>query len=281
MVIKAKHFQTAPFKDALPTKIYFRSAEMPAESTYPCHSHAWGEFVYSFSGVIEIKLPDCHYLAPPLYGIWLPPNVVHTGQARYETFHSSLYITADLCGSLPSTACALTVSPLMRAMLEHLRQHPPGLPQKEHEERLLLVLLDLLGSARSVGSYLPTSDDPVLGKVLRALEANPGDSRSLTELAHAANTTDRTLMRRCQRDLGMTFAEWRQRLRVVRAMSLLEKGYTVESIALELGYASSSAFITMFRRLTSETPDEYRKRGGHASGDLATQHRLNHLDSLP
>jgi AraC-like DNA-binding protein len=91
------------------------------------------------------------------------------------------------------------------------------------------------------------------------LQAQPGDTRSLPELAQAVHTTERTLMRRCQRDLGMTFAEWRQRLRVVRAMPLLEAGQTVETIALDLGYGSASAFITMFKKLTGSTPDELRK----------------------
>ena len=66
-------------------------------------------------------------------------------------------------------------------------------------------------------------------------------------------------MRRCQRDLGMSLAEWRQRLRVVRAMPLLEAGQTVETIALDLGYGSASAFISMFKKLMGTTPDEYRK----------------------
>ncbi|WP_255365434.1 helix-turn-helix domain-containing protein [Collimonas sp. OK242] len=47
---------------------------------------------------------------------------------------------------------------------------------------------------------------------------------------------------------------------MVEAMPLLAEGRTVESIALEFGYSSSSTFIAMFRRLTGETPDEYRKR---------------------
>ena len=270
MATRARQARTSPFTEArpaakaLPAAIYFRSAQMPGETIYPPHSHAWGEFVYSFSGVMEVKLADSHYLAPPQYGVWLPPNVEHIGQHRYEVCHCSIYIAAELCGGLPATTCALTVSPLVRAILEHLRQHPPQLPPTASEERLLRVLVDQLAGAACSGSYLPASDDPVLGKVLRELEANPGDSRSLPELAHAANTTERTLMRRCQRDLGMTLADWRQRLRVVKAMPLLEAGHPVETIALDLGYASASAFITMFRRLTGETPDEYRKRAGTA-----------------
>jgi transcriptional regulator GlxA family with amidase domain len=127
------------------------------------------------------------------------------------------------------------------------------------------VVLDQLANAACVGSYLPTSDDPVLGPVLRVLEGNPGDTRSLPELARHANSTERTLTRRFQRELGMSFAEWRQRLRVVKAMPLLEGGQTVERIAFDLGYSSASAFITMFRRMLGVTPDEFRKGAQRAS----------------
>lgn len=255
----ARHFRMPPFSESLPAPIWFRTACMPSEATYPQHRHPWGEFVYSFSGVMEVKLADVHYLAPPPYGIWLPPNVEHRGLNRHEACHCSLYIAAELCANLPGSTCALTVAPLVRALLDHLRQHPPGLPRSPEEERLLQVLVDRLAHAERAGSYLPTSGDPLLAPVLTALEANPGDNRSLPELARAANTTERTLMRRCQRDLGMSLPEWRQRLRVVKAMPLLETGRTVESIALDLGYGSSSAFIAMFRKLMGITPDEFRK----------------------
>jgi AraC-like DNA-binding protein len=36
----------------------------------------------------------------------------------------------------------------------------------------------------------------------------------------------------------------------------------VEAVALELGYAGASAFITMFKRLMGTTPDEFRRGGG-------------------
>lgn len=60
---KAKNLQIAPFSDTLPAPIVFRNAYVPAEGMYPQHRHAWGEFVYSFSGVMEVKLADHHYLA--------------------------------------------------------------------------------------------------------------------------------------------------------------------------------------------------------------------------
>lgn len=243
----------------LPLPIMFRSAHVPADGLYPQHQHAWGEFVYSFSGVMEVKVAEHHYLAPPQYGIWLPPDIEHVGLNRYAAHHCSLYLAPAVCAAMPPAPCALTVNPLVRALLEYLQQHDAQQPGTAADERLLQVLVDQLHVAPRAGSYLPTSDDPQLGAVLQLLEGNPGDNRSLPELAHAAHTTERTLMRRAQRDLGMSLAEWRQRLRVVRAMALLESGQTVETIALDLGYGSASSFIAMFKRVVGSTPDEYRR----------------------
>ena len=248
----------------LPAPVMFRSAYVPAQGIYPQHQHAWGEFVYSFSGIMEVKVADHHYLAPPHYGIWLPPDLEHVGLNRLEAHHCSLYIARPDCVVLPATPCALTVNPLVRALLEHLRQQKPDELSTPEGARMLQVLVDQLAQAPRAGSYLPGSEDPALGAVLRMLQSNPGDNRSLPELAQAAHSTGRTLMRRAQRDLGMSFAEWRQRLRVVKAMPMLEAGQTVETIALDLGYGSASAFISMFKRLMRTTPDEYRK--GAAGG---------------
>ena len=244
---------------ALPAPLMFRSAHVPAEGIYPQHQHTWGEFVYSFSGVMEVKVAGQHYLAPPQYGVWLPPDLAHVGLNRHAAHHASLYVSAPLCSALPAQPCALTVSPLVRALLEHLHSQTAPLDGTPAGARLLHVLLEQLMAAPRAGSYLPTSDDPALGAVLRLLQANPGDNRPVPALAALAHTTERTLMRRCQRDLGMSLAQWRQRLRVVKAMALLETGQSVETIALDLGYASASAFITMFKRLAGATPDEFRK----------------------
>ncbi|MGB1239219.1 MAG: AraC family transcriptional regulator [Pseudomonadales bacterium] len=246
--------------------MYFRCARMAADTSYPQHAHPWGEFVYSYSGVMEVKLAHTHYLAPPQYGLWLPPNVEHRGLNRYEAEHCSIYVDTALCGQMPQHSCALTISPLIRALLEHLGQRcgsDSALPDTLEYRRQLQVLFDLLAQASCAGSYLPTSDDPVLCKVLSTLRANPSDSRSAAQWAQFANTTERTLLRRCQRELGMSFNHWRQRCKVVAALALLETVQSVESIALDLGYSSSSAFIAMFKRLMHCTPEEFRRSAGN------------------
>lgn len=257
----SKHQLAAPFRDSLPEPIVFRVASVAADSAYPWHSHAWGELVYSFSGVMEVNLGKARYLAPSQYALWLPPNLAHQGLNRYEACHFSLYIAAPLSNRFPTAICAISISPLVRAMFEYLRDDGEVAPYSEPRRRLLRCIVDFLEAANRIDSYLPSSTDTALASILDTLEANPGDNRSLKEIAHEAHVTERTLIRRCQRDLGMTLAEWRQRLRVVKAMDRLQQGEKVESTAYDMGYSSPSAFIAMFRRLTGTTPGGYRKGG--------------------
>jgi AraC-like DNA-binding protein len=254
----ARHIRT-PFDETLPHPVFFRTDSLQPDSSYPRHRHHWGEFVYAFSGVMELKLADRHYLAPPQYGIWLPPEVEHVGLNRREATFCSLYLARERCRALPGQACALAVSSLLKALLEQLRARGIDTPRTPQESRLVDVLVDELVAAPRQGTYLPTSEDPLLQPILSACEARPDDQRTLAEWARRVHSTERTLVRRCQRDLGMSFGEWRQRLRIVRALAMLEAGRSVESIAFDLGYSSSSAFIAMFRRMMGTSPDKLRR----------------------
>lgn len=260
-----KHPQQSPFSHALPSPLFFRAAELPADAAYPHHQHHWGEFVYAFRGVMEVEVQQHHYLVPPQCGLWLPPNVAHRGLNRHAVHFSSLYVSQELTTALPRAVCALRVSPLLRAVLDELRQQGAPVPHTAATSRLLQVALDQIGQARQAGSYLPSSNDPLLSPVIEALMVEPGDTRTVAQWAATVHTTERTLMRRAQSELGMPLAQWRQRLRVVKAMPLLLAGETVENIAHDLGYASASAFIAMFRGLAGVTPDEYRRNGAHAA----------------
>ncbi|MBG6082726.1 AraC family transcriptional regulator [Rubrivivax gelatinosus] len=251
-----------PYAGTIDTPVWFRAARTPADAGYPTHRHDGGELVYAFSGVLEIEIADALYLAPPQYALWLPPDVEHRALNRREAHHASVYVAEPLCATMPREAAAITVDPLLRALLAHLDRHPPAAPPTEAEARLLQVVVDRLVAAPRSGSYLPVSRDPLLAPVLQALQADPADERSVAELAAAVGTTERTLARRCQRELGMPLAAWRQRLRVLRALAMLDEGRKVEAIALDLGYAGASAFIAMFRRLMGTTPDDYRGRRG-------------------
>ncbi|MDN5874271.1 MAG: helix-turn-helix transcriptional regulator [Sinobacteraceae bacterium] len=252
-----------PFSDELqelPAPIFFRVEDMPSHSTYPALRHPWGEFIYSFGGITEVKVDNNNLFAPPHSGLWIPPETEHTCFNHRETAHCSLYVSNDLCAAMPDTACALLVSPLVRAVLEHLQDFRLSENRPSESERLLRVLVDQLSICETTESFMPYTDDPRLGPLLQALHDDPADNRTLTELATAFHMSKRTLMRRCETELGMSLTEWRQRLRLVNALPLINSGRSVESVALDLGYATSSAFIAMFRRLMGSSPKEFTSK---------------------
>ncbi len=177
-----------------------------------------------------------------------------------EASYVTLYVAESLCAELPRRACTMAVNPLILALLDILRRKVIEFPDTPQEHRLFQVLLDQLSTTPSHDSYLPMSQDPLLGQVLNGLQSSPWDVRTLAEWAAVVHTTERTLARRCQRDLDMSFNEWRQRLKVLRGIALLERGRAVKDVALELGYSAPSAFIAMFQRQTGMTPQAYLRQ---------------------
>lgn len=254
-----KHSLQAPFTEALPTPLFLRTTLMPDDSIFPAHTHSWGEFVYAYNGMVQVMVEEERYLVPPQYGIWIPPDIQHVGVSRREVLQSSLYVANELCDTLPTQPQALMVSSFMRAVLDHARES--ALDYKSQRQlRLLTIFLDELVVTPRAGTFLPASDDAILGKILRYLEAHPDDNRPVSALAQDAKVTERTLARKCRRELGIPLSEWRNRMRVVKAITLIEEGKSIESIASAFGYSSPSAFIAMFKKLTGVTPASYRER---------------------
>jgi AraC-like DNA-binding protein len=96
-------------------------------------------------------------------------------------------------------------------------------------------------------------------RVAEILFADPSDRRPLTQICKAAGASRRTVEILFQEKVGMTFGKWGQQLRLMQAMRLLAEGAKVTHAALESGYSTPSAFISMFRKTLGITPASYFK----------------------
>lgn len=241
-----------------PNPVSFRTEDYKAGTVFPPKSQPWGELNYALQGVVEFNIENVRYLSPPHYAIWLPPDTLHDAWNQHDVRYATIYVERSLCADLPAQPSTLSLSPLLKAILADFAARDITLPNTSEDMRLAHVLVDQIRLAPRCESYLPLSDDALLGPVLEALRADPGDRHSLAEWARRMATTERTLSRRCQDDLGMSFNEWRQRLKLVCALASLEAGRPVREIARQLGYSNASAFIAMFRRLTGTSPTQMR-----------------------
>ena len=79
------------------------------------------------------------------------------------------------------------------------------------------------------------------------------------EIANEVGLAPRSLARRFESELGMTWRAALRNMRVLRSIELLASGeLSVTRIAMDVGYSSLSAFHVTFRDLVGQTPTEYR-----------------------
>ncbi len=238
---------------------YFRYDDIGSDTHAASHSHTWGHLNYAAHGTMQMDTEGLRFLSPPQYAVWIPPKVVHSCTLRHAIVYRSIYIAPGLCGRLPAEPCTVRISPIIKSVLADFAARDLHVPRTEADLRLAHVVVDQLALADVQRCYLPAAASPALTGVLEALQAAPGDHRSLAQWADSVHMTERTLARQCQRELGMSFGEWRQRLRFLRAIDALEAGRTVQEIAFDLGYSTASAFIAMFQREAGTTPEQYRR----------------------
>ena len=255
------HSQPLPILNVedVPGSFYFRYDEFGAGMHADPHAHSWGHLNYASHGTLQMDVEGRQMLSPPQYAIWVPPNVVHGCHLRHAVVYRSIYVAPALCEALPARACMLAIGPIVKSILADFAERGVHIPSEAADLRLAQVVVDQLARCRVEPNYLPGAESALLSAVLDALQANPGDHRSLAEWAATVHTTERTLARHCLRELGMSLGEWRQRLRLLRAIDALEAGRTVQEIAFDLGYSTASAFIAMFQRQAGTTPEQYRR----------------------
>lgn len=238
----------------IPAPVSFLSAIHEGGALFEPRRQPWGKVGYAVAGVIDATIEGKRFCCPPHYATWIPADALHCCHNRNMVSFVSVHIERHLCDGMPDSACTLALSPLIKAIIADFETRGVTEPKTEEDVRLALVLVDQLKKAPRRESYLPFSDDLMVRPITDALHKDPGDGRSLAEWASALDTTERTLSRRFQSCLGMSFNEWRQRLKLVASLPLIEEGRPVQEIASELGYNSPSAFIAMFRRQTGTSP---------------------------
>jgi AraC family transcriptional regulator len=131
-------------------------------------------------------------------------------------------------------------------------------------------LIDLLATrVLAAHTGAPAPFQPTMGGLspkvlLRAIERLRSDSDadvSLAALASDAGLSRFHFCRAFKESTGLSPHAWLRQHRLEQAMNMLRDTDTsVVSVAAALGYASQTAFAAAFRKLTGETPSDWRRR---------------------
>jgi AraC-like DNA-binding protein len=133
---------------------------------------------------------------------------------------------------------------------------------RQHCQLLLLeVLRAYVGQADLPPGWLRVLTDDRLRPALDLMHADPGKPWGLEDLARAAAMSRTTFAERFRAVAGVPPLTYLNRWRMLLARrALRDRDVRVGSLAVELGYASESAFSTAFKREVGESPLRYRNR---------------------
>jgi AraC-like DNA-binding protein/mannose-6-phosphate isomerase-like protein (cupin superfamily) len=240
--------------------------DRPGTFEVPWHRHRRGQLLYATEGVMRVSAADSTWIVPPQQAVWVPPGVGHTVTSLGPMAMRTLYVHSRSAAGLPGECCVFSVSPLLREMILYALTLPLDVCLTGPQARLIAVIPDLLATLRAEPLQLPLPADRRLRTIADALLRDPTDHRPLREWGVRVGASERTLARRFRGETGMGFRAWRQRLRLQSAITRLSEGTAVTAVAYELGYASPSAFVAMFRRKLGAPPRRYLRSPHGAPG---------------
>ncbi len=214
---------------------------------------------------MTVHTNDNTWVVPPLRAVWIPAAVPHTIAMSGMVAMRTLYLKPRLAKTLPRNCCVINVSPLLKELILHACSVSTLKKSTRWQQHLIDIILDQFQTVQMVPLQLPHLSDPRAIRIAEVLMANPGNGRTLAQICTAGGASKRTVERLFQEEAGMTFGKWRQQLRLMQAMRLLAEGAKVTHAALEAGYSTPSAFISMFRKTLGTTPTLYFKLTGRGA----------------
>ncbi|MEU1282560.1 AraC family transcriptional regulator [Streptomyces sp. NPDC005805] len=234
----------------------YRTAEVDdgfiAAEGHPTHVHTFHQFHFVPLGRITVTALGTDHLLSPAVALWMPAGVPHS--ARFEP--DSLVLTEAFEAdehTLPYTAPAVVnvTGAQRRLLLARMRSS-----RREHDEAAVFAALTG-GPEECLPLPEPTSAAALA--VARELRTRPADPRTATEWATGLHTSSTSLRRAFRTETGLSFSEWRTRLRLNRSLDLLAQGYLVGSVAARVGFTSTNGYILAFRKHFGRTPGAHVK----------------------
>ena len=228
------------------------SATYPDRFVLDAHAHSWSQLLYASRGVMVADTDGGSWVVPPHRAQWLPAETRHRVTMRGAVSMRTIYFAARAKVPLDHV-CVVEIPPLLRELIIHCASLGRLDAKNAHEARLAGLLVDLVGAVPAMPLALPLPRDPRALHVARALLRDP----SSDDGRRRSGASTRTLERLFLSETGMTLGRWRQQARLLAAITKLAEGKPVTSVALDVGYATPSAFIAMFKSALGTTPSRF------------------------
>ena len=218
--------------------------------------HLRGQFIYASTGSLQISTSGPTFVVPAQFAVWIPPGITHNVTAAMPVEYCSLFLDPSISQKLADHAQLLHLTSLLKELTQTAACFDMSAIHGA-EKRMHSVILDQLQFLQPAKIAVPIPTSQRLRKLVNMLLEHPENEGNLTYWAQQLAMSTRTLSRHFKRETGLSFGQWLQHIRVLKAFVYIEKGYSISATAYELGYKQPSAFIAMFRRITGQTPTHF------------------------
>ena len=217
---------------------------------------------FSFDGMMRVETEDDRWFIPDRHGIWLPSGERHliTTVSAIEMQVFYIHPRHAVLAAMPEQPTVVRATPLMRGLARRLAPSQAETLSPAERRRLIWVALDEIARLERTDLRLPGGNDPRVMAAVAHLLDTPRDAQNLARLAERIGTSERTLTRLFASETGLSWREWRDRLRFMLALEGLQEGLGSAALAERLGYSSASAFVAAFRRQAGMPPSQWRKQ---------------------
>ena len=138
------------------------------------------------------------------------------------------------------------------------------LSRKQHES--VLKLLTIFAQHLSMVSnqlvvQQSNAEPPVITRAKEYIQEHQADDLSLGQVAKAVNTSTFYFCKIFKKTTGLNFTDYVSRVRIEKARNLLlNPNLRVSEIAYEIGFQSLTHFNRVFKKITGQSPTEYRSQ---------------------
>ena len=184
-----------------------------------------------------------------------------------STFEFGLGEGNPLQAALPELyVLRLADSPALAATLEQLFRESgeehcgrDAILDRLSEITLILILRELMDQQRLDVGLLAGLADPKLSRAINAVHAHPDRNWTLESMAQAAAMSRARFAQRFRDVVGMTPGAYLSDWRLGVAQSMLLKGASVQTTAMDVGYGSASALSRVFSNRLGMSPTQWRR----------------------
>lgn len=236
-----------------PEHVWIPPVSLPPQREDELHVLLW-----QVRGRSDLLLEDEERSLTSGHALWVPVGTRHEFTVHTNSVLMPLFFKAATTATTLREPTLVTIDRDLRTlMLAYIVSSTTIIESKANLARQILALIEGR-PALSTALPMPVSGPSRL--IAETLRFNPGDMRTVEELAESVHTSARTIERAFKAGTGMPLRQWRIRNRMEAAAVFLRSRASIDAVAHRVGYTNVNAFRRVFKSHFGISPTEYAAR---------------------